>query len=309
VTFRQVSTSIIIYSYISVVDWIAYLMESVAALIVKYDTIINSVFWLLILLFIFSYISFRAGSGYSIVNRFWHFFLGTSSFTDKKLNSFWTDRSDIEHFNMLFNVNAKNKIEIKRFITWATINKIDITKVSRAKGWYNISTLELLAPRRKTTFFIFICSFFFIYLSLVALTIAIKPAALVRIDNNEPWIWVGKNQTTNYFPNISLSQLQWENWSLSTKDCNNKKFDRNSFSTKSRLKIETIDMLCSSYSSIEDQKNILAVIKKQNAFYFISVIPFIYGIYFFILCLRRVLAIELSYEIKRKTISDKMNKR
>ncbi|MRT56597.1 hypothetical protein GJV11_10780 [Enterobacteriaceae bacterium RIT693] len=284
-------------------------MESVAALIVKYDTIINSVFWLLILLFIFSYISLRAGSGYSIVNRLWYFFLGNPSFTDKKLNAFWTDRNDIEHFNMLFNVKSNDKIEIKKFITWATINKIDITKVSRAKGWFNISTLELLVPRKKTTFFIFICSFFFIYLSLVALTIAIKPAALIRVDNNEPWIWVGKNQITNYFPNISLKKLQWENWSLSTEDCNNNKFDRNNFSTRSRLKIKTIDMLCNSYSSVEDQKSILAVIKKQNAFYFISAIPFIYGIYFFILCLRRVLALELSFEIRRKTTSVKMNKK
>ncbi|HEY1846955.1 MAG TPA: DUF6216 family protein [Buttiauxella sp.] len=285
-------------------------MESVAALIVKYDTIINSVFWFLILLFIFSYINLRAGSGYSIANRLWQFFLGTQSFTDRKLNTFWIEINDIEHFNMLFNVQAKSKIEIKKFINWIKINKIDVAKISRAKGWFNISTLEVLVPRKKTTFFIFICLVSCIFLFFVTLTIATKPAALVKINDNEPWIWVGKNyNTTNYIPNINLKRFKWENWSFTLEDCGNKEFNRDNFSIRSKLTIETINMLCKSYLDVDDQKSISKIIKKQNAFFFISLIPFVYSFYFFIIFIRRIFAFELSFEINRKNIKHQSQKK
>ncbi|WP_202305546.1 DUF6216 family protein [Dryocola clanedunensis] len=275
-------------------------MESVAAIIVKYDTIINSAFWLILLLSILFYISLRAGSAYSIVNRLWQFFLGPPEFFDKKLNKLWNERNDIEHFNMLFNVKAKNKQEINKFISWVKNNKIDIIKISRAKGWFNFSTLEAVRPKTIITILILVGALLCIYGFFVTMTVAAKPAALVKIEKDEPWIWVGLKQTSNYIPNLDTSNFKFNNWSLSLEQCVNKNFDRDKFSLKTNLKRTTIDMLCKSFTDEIDQKSISAIIKKQNAFFILSIIPVVFCFYLFIAFIRRVYAVELANELKIK---------
>ncbi|VEA99847.1 Uncharacterised protein [Klebsiella pneumoniae] len=45
-------------------------------------------------------------------------------------------------FNVLFNVGARNKEEIKSLINWTKKKNIDIRHVTAAKGWFEISTLK-----------------------------------------------------------------------------------------------------------------------------------------------------------------------
>ena len=277
-------------------------MESVAALIVKYDTLINSVFCIFILLTTFFYIAQRAGSAYSITNRIWQFTLGKSSFSDKKINSFWIEKNDVEHFNMLFNVKAKNKNEIKKFIAWVNNNHIDIAKVSRAKGWFNISKLEAKIPTYKVTASVLIIILINIYLFFASITIAEKSAALIKVKDAEPWIWVGKNYSSNYFPNISITEMHWRNWSLTIKDCEDKKFDKDHFANETGLKAETIQILCKSFSDKKSQEYISKTIKQQNALFFISIIPLVFFTYFLLVFTRRIYALELASALKNNSL-------
>ncbi|CDL16527.1 hypothetical protein [Klebsiella pneumoniae IS46] len=49
-------------------------------------------------------------------------------------------------FNVLFNVGARNKEEIKSLINWTKKKNIDIRHVTAAKGWFEISTLKAIKP-------------------------------------------------------------------------------------------------------------------------------------------------------------------
>lgn len=43
---------------------------------------------------------------------------GRKTFHDGKINAYFNERNDVERFNVLFNVGARNKEEIKSLINW-----------------------------------------------------------------------------------------------------------------------------------------------------------------------------------------------
>ncbi|MFH7098669.1 DUF6216 family protein, partial [Klebsiella pneumoniae] len=93
-------------------------MESLISSIWNFDGLINSALIFVTCGLLGVFIWKRAGSAYSLLNRLWEFCLGGKTFHDGKINAYFNERNDVERFNVLFNVGAKNKEEIKSLINW-----------------------------------------------------------------------------------------------------------------------------------------------------------------------------------------------
>lgn len=117
-------------------------MESLISSIWNFDGLINSALIFVTFGLLGVFIWKRAGSAYSLLNRLWELCLGGKTFHDGKINAYFNERNDVERFNVLFNVGARNKEEIKSLINWTKKKNIDIRHVTAAKGWFEISTLR-----------------------------------------------------------------------------------------------------------------------------------------------------------------------
>ncbi|RJT42287.1 DUF6216 family protein [Rahnella woolbedingensis] len=273
--------------------------DTIISFILKYDSLLNSLVLISACLAVLFYIQQRAGSSYSILNRLWSFMLGGKEFHSHSLTRFLRKRNDIEHFNMLFNMKAKSIDEINEFIKWMDVNNIDIKQVSQAKNWFDISALTVKRPRGWTSLCMFITMAVTFYLLLLSLTIALKPAALLKINEGEPWIWVGKEKISNYAPNISFSSHSWHDWYLDEEKCAVVNFDYKNFSSFSHLRVETIKKVCESFQKPKDQKYIAKIIKGQNVFFFIALYPGVIFIISIITLMRRYNALSLLREVER----------
>lgn len=93
-------------------------MESLISSIWNFDGLINSALIFVTFGLLGVFLWKRAGSAYSLLNRLWEFCLGGKTFHDGKINAYFNERNDVERFNVLFNVGARNKEEIKSLINW-----------------------------------------------------------------------------------------------------------------------------------------------------------------------------------------------
>lgn len=131
---------------------------------------------------------------------------GRKTFHDSKINAYFNERNDVERFNVLFNVGARNKEEIKSLINWTKKKNIDIRHVTAAKGWFEISTLKAIKP----LFIANVGVFFSCVLTMLLLSnfmlLALKPSALVRLGDDKSWVWINDHiaessiWTNNYLP-------------------------------------------------------------------------------------------------------------
>lgn len=152
----------------------------------------------------------RAGSAYSLLNRLWSSAWG-KTFHDGKINAYFNERNDVERFNVLFNVGARNKEEIKSLINWTKKKNIDIRHVTAAKGWFEISTLKAIKPLFIANVGVFVSCVLTMLLLSNFMLLALKPSALVRLGDDKSWVWINDHiaessiWTNNYLPWTGLS--------------------------------------------------------------------------------------------------------
>ncbi len=82
-------------------------MESLISSIWNFDGLINSAL-IFVTFGLLECLSETAGSAYSLLNRLWSSARG-KTFHDGKINAYFNERNDVERFNVLFNVGARNK--------------------------------------------------------------------------------------------------------------------------------------------------------------------------------------------------------
>lgn len=151
---------------------------------------------------------------------------GRKTFHDGKINAYFNERNDVERFNVLFNVGARNKEEIKSLINWTKKKNIDIRHVTAAKGWFEISTLKAIKPLFIANVGVFVSCVLTMLLLSNFMLLALKPSALVRLGDDKSWVWINDHiaessiWTNNYLP------LNWTEWKL----------DKNSVKVKISIK-------------------------------------------------------------------------
>ncbi|HDS4800151.1 TPA: hypothetical protein QH081_004737, partial [Klebsiella pneumoniae] len=224
-------------------------MESLISSIWNFDGLINSALIFVTFGLLGVFIWKRAGSAYSLLNRLWEFCLGGKTFHDGKINAYFNERNDVERFNVLFNVGAKNKEEIKSLINWTKKKNIDIRHVTAAKGWFEISTLKAIKPLFIANVGVFVSCVLTMLLLSNFMLLALKPSALVRLGDDKSWVWINDHiaessiWTNNYLP------LNWTEWKLDKKQCESEDFDKTVFSEKAGISVRSVDRICENFSS------------------------------------------------------------
>lgn len=272
-------------------------MESLISSIWNFDGLINSALIFVTFGLLGVFIWKRAGSAYSLLNRLWEFCLGGKTFHDGKINAYFNERNDVERFNVLFNVGARNKEEIKSLINWTKKKNIDIRHVTAAKGWFEISTLKAIKP----LFIANVGVFFSCVLTMLLLSnfmlLALKPSALVRLGDDKSWVWINDHiaessiWTNNYLP------LNWTEWKLDKKQCESEDFDKTVFSEKAGISVRSVDRICENFSSgsLSDTINNIIKIKNWHGFWLFT--PSSLRLFAFLACYAEVLLLNIYNEV------------
>ncbi|TAI78631.1 hypothetical protein C1459_06880 [Klebsiella pneumoniae] len=272
-------------------------MESLISSIWNFDGLINSALIFVTFGLLGVFIWKRAGSAYSLLNRLWEFCLGGKTFHDGKINAYFNERNDVERFNVLFNVGARNKEEIKSLINWTKKKNIDIRHVTAAKGWFEISTLKAIKPLFIANVGVFVSCVLTMLLLSNFMLLALKPSALVRLGDDKSWVWINDHiaessiWTNNYLP------LNWTEWKLDKKQCESEDFDKTVFSEKAGISVRSVDRICENFSSGSLSDTLNNIIKNQKLAWVLAIYPFIFTIICFFSLLRRGAASKLSNEV------------
>ncbi|HDW1085887.1 TPA: hypothetical protein RK143_002803, partial [Citrobacter koseri] len=96
--------------------------------------------FLVILISSLLYIKKRSGSGFSIANRFFIFWIGSK---DKSESELIDEIIDIEKFNFQYNTRAVSKRQKINFETWIKKYELDFRMISKLKSNFDIEKLKI----------------------------------------------------------------------------------------------------------------------------------------------------------------------
>lgn len=157
-----------------------------------------------------------------------------------------------------------------RYEEWVRVHELDFEMLSKLKRYFNIEKLKI----KKVHFGIAI---FFLLLALLPLgpmlgaaTVAIKPAGLVKI-NDEGWFWLNSKEAVEY----GFLGPPKDAWLLSPGRC------KAGDSSPSKLSVDTISEICKAFADDKIIKRMDELVRSQRvAFGFLTAF-FLAAILFF----------------------------
>ncbi|MBU2672652.1 hypothetical protein I5654_08215 [Hafnia paralvei] len=209
--------------------------------------------FLVILISSLLYIKKRSGSGFSIANRFFIFWIGSK---DKSENELIDEIIDIEKFNFQYNTRAVSKRQKINFETWIKKYELDFRMISKLKSNFDIEKLKIAKINKTIPTVLFIAMFIPFIIGFETFIIAVKPAGLINI-NDTGWFWFNKNEALQYKFLGSTKNA----WVITPESCSNKE------KIKIELHKDTIDTICESFSSKRSLDYIDKLIAKQRTFF------------------------------------------
>ncbi|BDG85902.1 hypothetical protein TUM13189_34620 [Citrobacter koseri] len=208
--------------------------------------------FLVILISSLLYIKKRSGSGFSIANRFFIFWIGSK---DKSESELIDEIIDIEKFNFQYNTRAVSKRQKINFETWIKKYELDFRMISKLKSNFDIEKLKIAKINKIIPTVLFIAMFIPFIIGFETFIIAVKPAGLINI-NDTGWFWFNKNEALQYKFLGSTKNA----WVITPESCSNKE----------KIKIELHkdnDTICESFSSKRSLDYIDKLIAKQRTFF------------------------------------------
>ncbi|MFV9068129.1 DUF6216 family protein [Serratia fonticola] len=205
------------------------------------------------------YIKRKAKSGFSIVNRFWAFWLG---YKKESKHDFINEIIEIEKFNYHYNTDAVSIKQKKKFEDWIKKYELNFRIIAKLKRNLIIDTLKIKKIKKVIPTLTFLSLFLPLFLFFAALVVAIKPAGLINISNTG-WFWFNKKEAIEY----NVLGGRGNSWVITPQECE-KKTD-----IVIKLPPQTIDIICESFNSQRSLEYIDTLVAKQRwAFGIFSVI-------------------------------------
>lgn len=230
------------------------------------------------------YIKKRSGSGFSIANRFFIFWVGSKG-KAKGDNELIDEIIDIERFNFQYNTRAVSKRQKINFETWIRKYELDFTILSKLKANFDIENLKIAKISKITSGALFIAIFIPFIIGFNTLIIAAKPAGLINI-NNTGWFWFNKNEALQYKFLGSTKNA----WVITPESCTNKE------KIKTKLNKDTINTICESFGSQRSLDYTERLIAKQQIFFgVVTALLFIAMLVIF----KITISLSITYEARR----------
>lgn len=275
-------------------------MEELGSSILKYYEVIKGL-TLIILLFIFAlYFYLKAGSSYSIMSRFWNLAIGKKEFNNIHLKELMQEREDIDKFNFVFSIKADSIEQIQRLKKRVTKQSLDIRLISRSKGYFYINTCKLKVPKAKHLAVIILLSLFFFISTIPLMQIAIKPAALIKFNDSDSWVWINYEYAEKYTPAIPLMNFFEHRWKFNKDTCLTNKSSIEKLSSLSKLPTERVKSICELFKEAKKPPILNHIIKEQKFLYFLSFISFTLSILALREFSRMLCSYDLLYTLLRK---------
>jgi hypothetical protein len=153
---------------------------------------------LTVIITLYLFFRWRAGSSYGFLNRLYAIFIGGSEFHHDVTAKFWSDRKDIERFNALFNTKAKSLNDIQKFIIWIEDNELDLRKFTTLKDWFDFEKRKVKKPKKWQLATPFVFTLLAYISSIPISVIASVDAALIKFNDERQWIWLGHTEAKNF---------------------------------------------------------------------------------------------------------------
>jgi len=228
------------------------------------------------------YIKRKAKSGFSIVNRFWAFWLG---YKKESKHDFINDIIEIEKFNYHYNTDAVSIKQKKKFEDWIKKYELNFRIIAKLKRNLIIDTLKIKKINKAVPILTFLSLFIPLFLFFAALVVAIKPAGLINI-NDTGWFWFNEKEAIEY--NFLGGRESF--WVITPQECE-KKTD-----IVIKLPPQTIDIICESFNSKRSLEYIDSLIEKQRwAFGIFSVI----FLFFVISLFMQTISLLITYDARK----------
>ncbi|MGJ0626297.1 DUF6216 family protein [Xenorhabdus bovienii] len=254
--------------------------------IVKNSIVLSVIFFVVACL----YIRIKSKSGFSIFNRLWMFVI---KHRERSENNLINKIIEIEEFNFFYNTNAVSINQKEKFESWIDKYELDFKIISKLGSNLDIERLKIKKVEKFHPVIIFLFLFSIFIWLLISLTIALKPAGLIKI-NDDGWFWFNKNEAIEY----SLFAKRKNVWIVTPETCSQKDLILNKITT------ETINVICDSFYSEKSLRYIDGLIKEQRWLFGITTA----FLFVFILCLIKNIQSLLATYDARKMILSKIKK-
>jgi len=241
------------------------LFDGLLNLIVDYNNYINIAFILLVILSAVGYIWRKAGSAYSIINRIWFLIVGGKKYHHPEIEEFYQYSSDIEKFNVNFNMSADSTGHILKFKQWTLKYGVAVRMLSSIRGYFDIERLKV----RKGSVPLIVVALFlcaaFTLAAVIPAIIAAQNAALLKLKPDEPWIWLSEDHATKF-----LKSSQQDRWKISAEQCANDASNQQQLQAATALSADSISAICQAFSSKKDRQYIHETIASQKVFWWFT---------------------------------------
>lgn len=241
------------------------LFDGLLNLIVDYNNFINIAFILLLILAAVGYIWRKAGSAYSIINRIWFLIVGGRKYHDPEIEAFYQYSSDIEKFNVNFNMAADSTGHIIKFKQWTLKYGVAVRMLSSIRGYFDIERLKIRKGSVKLILLALLLCAAFTLAAVIPAIIASQNAALLKLKPDEPWIWLSDDHATKF-----LKSSQRDRWKISAEQCARDDGDQRQLMTATALSADSIRSICQAFSSKKDRQYINETIASQKVFWWFS---------------------------------------
>tara|TARA_R110002020_G_scaffold457666_1_gene674641 strand:- start:5509 stop:6360 length:852 start_codon:yes stop_codon:yes gene_type:complete len=232
--------------------------------------------FLSIVAIVFSF-HYRVGSSLSFKGRLYALIIDRSDFHDENIKIFWRDRKDVERFNAIFNIGAKSVSEVVGFGRWVDKYNLDIKFLTNLKGRIDLEKMRLRRVGLWEILALFVMTIVFLFGFLFFLSIAFSSSALVRFDDNEPWLWLSGNSAhSNKLADLLSNESGWD---ITVSDCDNNIESIKEKVRSSGVSKETVDIICRSFANEKDKAKVEEIIREQK----ILVVPALVALFFVLL--------------------------
>ena len=228
------------------------------------------------------YIKRKAKSGFSIVNRFWAFWLG---YKKERKHDFINDIIEIEKFNYHYNADAVSIKQKKNFEDWIRKYELNFRIIAKLKRNFIIETLKIKKINKVVPTLTFLSIFIPLFLFFAALIVAIKPSGLINI-NNTGWFWFNKEEAIEY----SFLGGRESSWVITPQECE-KKTD-----VAIKLSPQTINIICESFNSKRSLEYIDALVEKQRWVFGMLSIIFLFFVTFLFM---QTISLLITYDARK----------
>lgn len=100
-------------------------------------------------LILFSLFWWRAGSFFSLLDRFWRLITGKADLHDPILNSLLQESLDLEKFQLIFGVKAETTADLHKFAAWRNANRVGMLSIHKARRWIDVTSTEVVRQPSK----------------------------------------------------------------------------------------------------------------------------------------------------------------